>query len=368
MGSGDNGTFIFIAVMCDDIQIILKRGDVMSKTKRLIVDQWNRPLRDLRISVTDQCNFRCVYCMPAEIFGPNFRFLQEDELLTLDEMVLIAESFAELGVEKIRITGGEPLLRKDLPSFIERLTKIQGIRDIALTTNGVHLVKFAKRLKEAGLQRVNVSLDALDDDIFKKMNGVGVGVQPILKGIAAAKEAGLTVKVNMVVKKGWNDSQIVPMAKYFKEEGITLRFIEFMDVGTTNGWDLSQVVTKKEIYEQIQQFHPLEQVEQAYFGEVASRYRYTGTNTEVGFISSVTESFCKSCTRARISADGTLYTCLFATTGVSLKEKLRQGAEKAEIQQLVISTWNKRTDRYSDERTEQTAKMRKKIEMSYIGG
>ncbi|MBB5325120.1 cyclic pyranopterin phosphate synthase [Anoxybacillus tepidamans] len=340
----------------------------MSQTKPVFVDKWNRPLRDLRISVTDQCNFRCVYCMPAEIFGPNFRFLQEDELLTFDEMVLIAESFAELGVEKIRITGGEPLLRKDLPSFIERLTTIQGIRDIALTTNGVHLVKMAKPLKEAGLQRVNVSLDALDDDVFKKMNGVGVGVQPILKGIAAAKEAGLVVKVNMVVKKGWNDSQIVPMAKHFKKEGIALRFIEFMDVGTSNAWDLSQVVTKKEIYEEIQAFHPLEPVEQAYFGEVASRYRYVGTNTEVGFISSVTESFCQSCTRARISADGTLYTCLFATEGVSLKQLLRQGADKAALKQLVIDTWKKRTDRYSDERTEQTAKMRKKIEMSYIGG
>ncbi|QPA31702.1 GTP 3',8-cyclase MoaA [Thermaerobacillus caldiproteolyticus] len=340
----------------------------MGKIQLPIVDQWNRPLRDLRISVTDQCNFRCVYCMPAEIFGPNFRFLNEDELLTVEEMVLLVESFAELGVEKIRITGGEPLLRRDLPSLIERLTVIQGIRDIALTTNGVHLVKYAKILKEAGLQRVNVSLDALDDAILKKMNGVGVGVGPILKGIAAAKEAGLGVKVNMVVKKGMNDSQIIPMATYFKEQGITLRFIEFMDVGTTNGWDFSHVVTKKEIYEQIQQIHSLEPVEQAYFGEVASRYRYVGTNTEVGFIASVTESFCRSCTRARISADGTLYTCLFATDGISLKEKLRAGVGKSELQQLIISTWNKRTDRYSDERTEQTAKTRKKIEMSYIGG
>ncbi|WP_328284623.1 GTP 3',8-cyclase MoaA [Anoxybacillus sp. J5B_2022] len=340
----------------------------MSQIKPVVVDKWNRPLRDLRISVTDQCNFRCVYCMPAEIFGPNFRFLNEEELLTLDEMVLVAEVFAELGVEKIRITGGEPLLRKGLPSFIERLAAIHGIRDIALTTNGVHLVKMARKLKEAGLQRVNVSLDALDDEVFKKMNGVGVGVQPILNGIAAAKEAGLVVKVNMVVKKGWNDSQIVPMAKHFKKEGIALRFIEFMDVGTSNAWDLSQVVTKKEIYEAIRAIHPLEPVEKAYFGEVASRYRYVGTNTEVGFISSVTESFCQSCTRARISANGTLYTCLFATEGVSLKQLLRQGADKAALKQLVIDTWKKRTDRYSDERTEQTAKMRKKIEMSYIGG
>ncbi|WP_027408949.1 GTP 3',8-cyclase MoaA [Anoxybacteroides tepidamans] len=340
----------------------------MSGAKPIFVDRWNRPLRDLRISVTDQCNFRCVYCMPAEIFGPNFRFLREDELLTIDEMVLIAECFAELGAEKVRITGGEPLLRKELPLFVERLAAIEGIRDIALTTNGVHLVKMAARLKEAGLQRVNVSLDALEDEVFKKMNGVGVGVQPVLKGIAAAKAAGLSVKVNMVVKKGWNDSQIIPMAKYFKEQDIPLRFIEFMDVGTSNGWDVAQVVTKKEIYKQIQTFHPLEPLEQAYFGEVASRYRYVGTNTEVGFIASVTESFCASCTRARVSADGTLYTCLFASEGVSLKHLLRQGADKAAVKQFVMDVWMKRTDRYSEERTEQTAKTRKKIEMSYIGG
>jgi GTP 3',8-cyclase len=340
----------------------------MKREDNQIIDRLGRPLRDLRISVTDQCNFRCVYCMPAEIFGPDFRFLHQNELLTIDEMTVIAECFANLGVEKIRITGGEPLLRKDLPAFIERLTKIDGIKDIALTTNGVHLVKWAEILKKAGLQRVNVSLDALDDEVFKKMNGVGVGVTPILKGIEAAKQAGLKVKVNMVVKRGLNDSQIVPMARYFKQKGITLRFIEFMDVGTSNGWDFSQVVTKKEIYELIHQFHPLEPVESAYFGEVASRYRYVGTNVEVGFIASVTQSFCKSCTRARISADGILYTCLFAAGGVSLKELLRQGAEKERIEELIISTWNKRADRYSDERTEQSDKERKKIEMSYIGG
>jgi GTP 3',8-cyclase len=340
----------------------------MKRKKEQIKDQLDRPLKDLRISVTDQCNFRCVYCMPAEIFGPDFRFLQQNELLTVDEMTVIAECFAHLGVEKIRITGGEPLLRKDLPTFIERLTKIDGIKDIALTTNGVHLVKWAESLKQAGLQRVNVSLDAIDDDVFKKMNGVGVGVAPILKGIEAAKKAGLKVKVNMVVKKGLNDSQIVPMARYFKQEGIPLRFIEFMDVGTSNGWDFSQVVTKKEIYEFIHQFHPLEPVEPACFGEVASRYRYVGTNIEVGFIASVTESFCQSCTRARISADGILYTCLFATDGISLKEILRRGAEKTLIEKAIISAWNNRVDRYSDERTEQSAKERKKIEMSYIGG
>jgi cyclic pyranopterin phosphate synthase len=345
-----------------------KRGSAMSETKPMFADRWNRPLRDLRLSVTDQCNFRCVYCMPAEIFGPDFRFLQEAELLTVDEMVVIAECFAELGVEKIRITGGEPLLRKELPTLIERLSAVQGIRDIALTTNGVHLVKWAKTLKKAGLHRVNVSLDALEDEVFRKMNGVGVGVKPVLKGIRAAQEAGLAVKVNMVVKKGWNDSQIVPMAAYFKERAIPLRFIEFMDVGTSNGWNFAQVVTKKEIYETIAAFHPLEPLESSYFGEVASRYRYVGTNAEVGFISSVTESFCRSCTRARVSADGTLYTCLFAENGTPLKPLLRQGADREALKELVIETWQQRTDRYSDERAEQAAKARPKIEMSYIGG
>ncbi|AST00320.1 GTP 3',8-cyclase MoaA [Geobacillus thermocatenulatus] len=333
-----------------------------------IADRLARPLRDLRLSVIDQCNFRCVYCMPAEVFGPNFRFLAEDQLLTVDEMVLLAECFVELGVEKIRLTGGEPLLRRDLDALIERLSMIPGLRDVALTTNGIHLVKWAKRLKAAGLKRVNVSLDALDDDIFRNMNGIGVGAAPVLKGIEAARKAGLGVKVNMVVKKGWNDSQIVPMAAYFKEWGIPLRFIEFMDVGTTNGWDFSYVVTKKEMYEQINAMHPLEPVEHEYFGEVASRYRYVGTDVEVGFIASVTEAFCRSCTRARISADGKLYTCLFASKGVSLKDKLRAGAGKEELKELITVVWNRRTDRYSEERTAETAKQRPKIEMSYIGG
>ncbi|MGG3821508.1 GTP 3',8-cyclase MoaA [Geobacillus thermodenitrificans] len=341
----------------------------MSERNRTdVMDRLSRPLRDLRLSVIDQCNFRCIYCMPAEVFGPNFRFLAEGELLTVEEMALLSECFVELGVEKIRLTGGEPLLRRDLDALVARLSAIPGLRDIGLTTNGVHLVKWAQRLKEAGLKRVNVSLDALDDDIFRKMNGIGVGVAPVLKGIEAARAAGLGVKVNMVVKKGWNDSQIVPMASYFKDLGIPLRLIEFMDVGTTNGWDYSHVVTKKEMYEQINAMHPLEPIEKAYFGEVASRYRYVGTEVEVGFIASVTETFCRSCTRARISADGKLYTCLFASKGVSLKDKLRAGATKEELKLLITAVWNQRTDRYSEERTEETAKQRVKIEMSYIGG
>ncbi|AKU27357.1 GTP 3',8-cyclase MoaA [Geobacillus sp. DSP4a] len=341
----------------------------MSERNRTnVMDRLSRPLRDLRLSVIDQCNFRCVYCMPAEVFGPNFRFLAEGELLTVEEMALLSECFVELGVEKIRLTGGEPLLRRDLDALVARLSAIPGLHDIGLTTNGVHLVKWAQRLKAAGLKRVNVSLDALDDDIFRKMNGIGVGVTPVLKGIEAARAAGLGVKVNMVVKKGWNDSQIVPMAAYFKDWGIPLRFIEFMDVGTTNGWDYSHVVTKKEMYEQINAMHPLEPIEHEYFGEVASRYRYVGTDVEVGFIASVTETFCQSCTRARISADGKLYTCLFASKGVSLKEKLRAGAGKEELKALIAAIWSERTDRYSEERTAETAKQRPKIEMSYIGG
>lgn len=333
-----------------------------------IVDQLKRPLRDLRISLTDQCNFRCSYCMPKEIFGDDYAFLPERELLSFYEIETLTKSFVKLGVQKIRLTGGEPLVRKNVHELIERLNKIDGVEDIALTTNGVFLPKYAKQLKEAGLQRVNVSLDSIDDETFKGMNGRSVGIKPVLKGIEAAVDAGLHVKMNMVVQKGKNDSQILPMARFFKEKGITLRFIEFMDVGTTNGWNFDQVVSKKYIHDLIHEEMPLEPVDADYFGEVAKRYRYIGSEAEIGFISSVTESFCSSCTRARISADGKLYTCLFATGGHDLKELVRSGASDAEIDQALQSIWQARRDRYSDERTEETAKQRKKIEMSYIGG
>ncbi|RFB10566.1 GTP 3',8-cyclase MoaA [Bacillus sp. HNG] len=340
----------------------------MTTKEEKIVDQLNRPLRDLRISVTDQCNFRCSYCMPKEIFGDDYPFLPQGELLSFSEIETLTRSFVKLGVQKIRLTGGEPLVRKNVHELVERLTHIDGIKDIALTTNGVFLPKYAKQLKEAGLQRVNVSLDAIDNDIFKGMNGRSVGVKPVLKGIEAAQEAGLLVKMNMVVQKGKNDSQILPMARYFKEKGITLRFIEFMDVGTTNGWNFEQVVSKKAIHDLINSEMPLEPVDAEYFGEVAKRYRYVGTDVEIGFISSVTESFCSSCTRARISADGKLYTCLFATAGHDLKSLIRSGASESDIDEALKSVWQARRDRYSDERTEETAKKRKKIEMSYIGG
>ncbi|MGN7300071.1 GTP 3',8-cyclase MoaA [Ferdinandcohnia sp. SAFN-114] len=340
----------------------------MTTKNEKIVDQLNRPLRDLRISVTDQCNFRCSYCMPKEIFGDDYQFLRQGELLSYSEIETLTRSFVKLGVQKIRLTGGEPLVRKNVHELVERLTHIEGIEDIALTTNGIFLPKYAKRLKEAGLQRVNVSLDAMDNDIFKGMNGRSVGVKPVLAGIEAAQEAGLHVKMNMVVRKGKNDSQILPMARYFKDKGITLRFIEFMDVGTTNGWNFDQVVSKKAIHDLIHSEMPLEPVDADYFGEVAKRYRYVGTDVEIGFISSVTESFCSSCTRARISADGKLYTCLFATAGHDLRSLIRSDASESEIDETLKSIWQVRRDRYSDERTEETAKKRKKIEMSYIGG
>ncbi|WP_057763815.1 GTP 3',8-cyclase MoaA [Cytobacillus praedii] len=336
--------------------------------KTIIKDQLNRPLRDLRISVIDRCNFRCTYCMPAEKFGPDFAFLPKSELLTYEEIERLAKIFVSLGVEKIRLTGGEPLLRKDLPTLVKKLADIEGLKDIGLTTNGVLLPKFAKELKEAGLLRVNVSLDTLNSELFGKINGRGVGVDVILEGIKAAQDAGLGVKINMVVKKGLNDSEIVPMAKFCKEQGLQLRFIEYMDVGSTNGWKMDDVVTKKEIYELLKEHYLLEPVDPAYFGEVAKRYRYEGTNVDVGFIPSVSESFCSSCTRSRLSANGQIFTCLFNGEGHDIKEFMRKDVTDEEITNRITAIWGGRKDRYSDERTEQSAKTRKKIEMSYIGG
>ncbi|EJR68241.1 molybdenum cofactor biosynthesis protein A [Bacillus cereus VD115] len=336
--------------------------------QEMVKDFFGRPLQDLRISVIDRCNFRCTYCMPAEVFGPDYAFLKDEFLLTFDEIERLAKVFVSIGVRKIRLTGGEPLLRKDLTKLIARLVKIDGLVDIGLTTNAIHLTKQAKALKEAGLHRVNVSLDAIDDDTFRNINGRNINTKPVIKGIIAAKEAGLEVKVNMVVKKGMNDHQVLPMAAYFKEQEITLRFIEFMDVGSTNGWNFDQVVTKRELIETIHGVYPLEPAEAHYFGEVAKRYRYVGTNVEVGFITSVSESFCSSCTRARISADGKFYTCLFATDGLDIRELLRDNLSDEELLHVIQDVWINRKDRYSDERTEESAKNRPKIEMSYIGG
>ncbi|MBP3953533.1 GTP 3',8-cyclase MoaA [Bacillus suaedae] len=331
-------------------------------------DQYERPLQDLRISIIDKCNFRCSYCMPAEIFGEDYAFLPEAELLSFDEIERMVIQFTKLGVKKLRLTGGEPLLRKDVHLLIERLAKIEGIEDIALTTNGVFLVKQAKQLKNAGLMRVNISLDALDTEVFQEMNGRKVKSAVVLKGLEAALEAGLEVKVNMVVKRGVNDQEVVKMASYCKGKKVTLRFIEFMDVGQTNGWDFSQVVTKKELYEKVSVLGELEPVERDYLGEVASKYRYKGTDVLVGFISSVSDTFCGNCTRARVSADGKLYTCLFAESGYDIRGLLRSGVTDQEIGEVISSIWRVRTDKYSEERTEETVKNRKKIEMSYIGG
>ncbi|HDR7275992.1 TPA: GTP 3',8-cyclase MoaA [Bacillus paranthracis] len=331
-------------------------------------DSLERPLQDLRISVIDRCNFRCTYCMPAEVFGADYAFLQEEFLLSFDEIERLARLFISMGVEKIRLTGGEPLLRKDLSQLIARLTKLEGLKDIGLTTNGIHLAKQAKTLKEAGLKRVNISLDAIEDHVFQTINGRNVSTKPVLKGIEAAKAIGLEVKVNMVVKKGMNDSQILHMARYFKEQEIQLRFIEFMDVGSTNGWNFEQVITKEQLIEKINRVYPIEPVTSRYFGEVAKLYRYVGSDAEVGFITSVSESFCSSCTRARISADGKFFTCLFGTKGTDLRTLLRENISDASLLKILQHTWRYRTDRYSDERTAESTNKRQKVEMSYIGG
>lgn len=334
-------------------------------------DKLGRPLRDLRISVTDRCNFRCPYCMPAEIFGNDYPFLPEEKLLSFEEIVRLTEIVSRLGVHKIRITGGEPLLRKDLPRLIEMIHRVNGITDIAMTTNGVLLAKHAEALKAAGLKRVTVSLDSLEDERFGRLNGRGFPVAPIIQGMDAARRAGIGVKVNMVVQRGQNDQDILPMARFFREKGYVLRFIEFMDVGNSNGWQLEQVVSGKEIIDLIHAEMPLEPIDANYYGEVASRYRYVGSTQEIGLITSVTHAFCSTCTRARLSAEGKLYTCLFAATGQDLRALLRDGSSDEEISKAIATIWGMRQDRYSEERLEQTEglrKARKKIEMSHIGG
>ncbi|MED4753785.1 GTP 3',8-cyclase MoaA [Brevibacillus choshinensis] len=335
-----------------------------------ILDTRNRPLRDLRISVTDKCNFRCQYCMPAEIFGPDFEFLPQHKLLSFEEITRLTTIFTSVGVGKIRITGGEPLMRKDLPTLIRMIRQVEGVQDIAMTTNGSLLARHAKALKEAGLDRVTVSLDSLDDERFGRMNGRGYRVSDVLKGIEAAAEAGLSVKMNMVVQRGVNDEDILPMARYFREQNHTLRFIEFMDVGNSNGWKLDQVVPSSEIVHMIHEEMPLVPIDPNYYGEVASRYRYVGTDQEIGLISSVTQAFCFTCTRARLSAEGKLYNCLFASSGNDLREPLRDGKTDDEIRELIRTIWEERDERYSEVRLNDTPGLNKrsKVEMSHIGG
>ncbi|TDF95035.1 GTP 3',8-cyclase MoaA [Paenibacillus piri] len=334
-----------------------------------IFDQLQRPLRDLRMSVTDQCNFRCRYCMPEEIFGPGYQFLTKEKLLSFEELTRLARIFVSLGVEKLRITGGEPLMRPNLPSLIRMLREIEGVRDIAVTTNGSLLAKHAGALKDAGLTRVTVSLDSLNDERFGRMNGRGYKVSQIIEGIDAAAAAGLLVKVNMVVQKGANDQDVLPMATYFREKGHILRFIEYMDVGNSNGWKLDQVMPSRQIIERIHREMPLEPIEPNHYGEVAARYRYVGTTNEIGLISSVTQAFCSTCTRARLSAEGQLYTCLFASAGADLRKPLREEWDDAEIRTYITDYWNRRQDRYSEERLSHTPGLnKKKVEMSHIGG
>ena len=333
----------------------------------VIRDALGRPLRDLRISVTDRCNFRCVYCMPKEVFGKDYAFLERKELLTFEEITRLAVIFRRLGIEKIRLTGGEPLVRRNLEQLIAMLAAVPGL-DLTLTTNGSNLTKKAEPLKKSGLKRITVSLDALDDETFMRMNDVDFPVERVLEGIEAAAAAGLRpVKVNMVVKRGVNEGQILPMARFFREHGHILRFIEYMDVGHTNGWRMDDVVTAREIVETIDAEMPLEPADANYRGEVAERWRYRDGSGEIGVIASVTQAFCRDCTRARISTDGKLYTCLFATEGHDLRSLLRSGATDDALEAAIRAVWSRRRDRYSEIRTSQTGEV-KKIEMSYIGG
>jgi GTP 3',8-cyclase len=332
------------------------------------LDGLSRPLRDLRISVTDRCNFRCHYCMPRDVFGSDFAFLPRSELLTFEEITQLVRIFAAEGVAKIRLTGGEPLLRRELPRLVESIAGIDGISDLALTTNGSLLARHAKALADAGLSRVTVSLDALDDATFAAMNGRGFKVATVLAGIDAAAAAGLTpLKVNMVVKRGVNEHAVLAMAEHFRNTGHALRFIEYMDVGNTNHWQLDEVVPSTEVRAQINARWPLEPVEPHYPGEVANRYRYRDGGGEIGLISSVTQPFCGGCTRARISAEGTLYTCLFGAHGHDLRAPLRDGASDAELADALHSIWTGRTDRYSERRSPKGSR-EPKVEMSYIGG
>lgn len=344
------------------------KGGIVLSYSHTTYDYFDRPLRDLRVSVTDKCNFRCTYCMPAEIFGPDYPFLKRNELLSYEEIERVTSIFVQsLGVKKIRITGGEPLMRKDLSTLIDRISQIDGVEDIAMTTNGYFLPKYAKELKAAGLKRVSISLDSLDDKVFGKINGRGVSVQSVINGIDAAAEAGIKVKINMVVKRGMNDQEIIPMAKYFREKGHILRFIEFMDVGNTNQWNLKDVYSKKQIIEDIHEVMPLESIDPNYTGEVASRYRYIGSDVEIGVISSVSDAFCSTCNRARLSASGSLYTCLFASIGHDLREQIRSEKTDEELAAHIQAIWRGRKDQYSVERGKATT-TRKKIEMSHIGG
>ncbi|MCY7326462.1 MAG: GTP 3',8-cyclase MoaA [Microbacteriaceae bacterium] len=342
-----------------------------------LLDTRNRPLHDLRISVTDRCNFRCVYCMPKEVFGKDYAFMERDELLSFEEMTRLARVSVAHGVEKIRLTGGEPLLRRGLEQLVGMLAELRTPDgreiDIALTTNGSALAHKAQALKDAGLKRVTVSLDSLDDATFQAMNDVKFPVAKVLNGIDIAHEVGLgPIKINMVMKRGQNDQDIVAMARHFKGTPYILRFIEFMDVGSSNGWEMSGVVPSAEVISRIHAELPLEEIAPNYNGETSSRWRYVDGGGEIGVISSVTQSFCHSCSRARVSTDGKLFTCLFATEGHDLRALMRGGCSDEQLSGAMAAIWRQRTDNYSERRGSATGDIRasgkKRIEMSYIGG
>lgn len=335
----------------------------------MIRDQFKRPLRDLRISVTDRCNFRCTYCMPAEVFGEGYKFLPREEILTFEEITRLTRIIVRLGAVKLRLTGGEPLVRQDLEKLVAMLAEIEGVEDMALTTNAYFLPQKAQALKDAGLQRVTISLDSLDEEVFQRMNGRRSSVQKVLDGIAAAEKAGLgPIKINAVVQRGVNDHTLVDLARYGKEHGYIVRFIEYMDVGTMNGWRMDDVVPAAEIVARIDAEMPLEPIGRNYHGEVAQRYRYRDGSGEIGLITSVTQPFCGACTRMRLSPEGQIYTCLFAGHGTDLREPLRSGATDDEIEQIIRGRWAKRDDRYSEERFELTEPRSEKVQMYHIGG
>jgi cyclic pyranopterin phosphate synthase len=331
-------------------------------------DTLGRPLRDLRISVTDRCNLRCTYCMPKERFGEKYVFLPREALLTFEEIVRVARAAAGLGARKLRITGGEPLLRRDLANLVAMLRQIEGIEDIALTTNGLLLPQFAEALREAGLDRVTVSLDSLNDAVFQQMNGLGEPVSRVLEGIAAAEAAGFgPLKINVVVQRGVNDHTLDGLVEHFRGTGHVLRFIEYMDVGTLNHWERAEVLPSAELAAQIGARHPLVPVAQQHASDTATRQRFADGQGEIGLISSVTQPFCGNCTRLRLSADGTLYTCLFATEGTDLRDALRSGTTDAALQDHLATIWRAREDRYSEIRAESSAP-REKVEMYHVGG
>ena len=356
-------------------QPLSARGLSSVRAAAAVLDPRQRRLHDLRISVTDKCNFRCTYCMPKDVFGPGYKFLPHDALLSFEEITRFAKISAELGVEKLRLTGGEPTLRRNLPTLINMLSQLRTPSgkplDLTLTTNGSTLVKQAKTLRDAGLQRITVSLDSMNDTVFRAMNDVDFPVADVLRGIDAALAAGLApVKVNMVVKRGVNDHTVVEMANHFKGTGVVVRFIEFMDVGATNGWRMTDVMPSRDVVAAIHAVTPLVAVDPHYEGEVAERWRYADGTGEIGVISSVTQAFCATCSRARLSTDGKIYTCLFADHGIDFRALLRDGSSDDDIAALLAGLWQVRTDRYSEIRTAHTndgAKLRK-VEMSYIGG